>query len=201
MPSHEKDGIRLLLEKGPVHPVLWCKLIEARRNLIKPYLDMFTLREVGNLQCLVGESASLPGRRVHTLSADKLALVNCDGGLSFKTQGIFLDGLTYNLKFPDNVKRIVGLARSGEWIVIEIETVLKGDYEELQTLRISRCDLDIILFGGLGGVGIRPEDMWYEFGLAINGWLESRKRMHETILEIERIIETEGMLLLERPGA
>lgn len=194
MPSHKNDGIRMLTERGPMHPVLWHNLIEARRALIKPYLDTFTLPDLGSLRCLKNEADS-PDPSLHTLAADNPIIGLTGEPFSLKTQGIFRQAQPKIAKFPDNIKRIWGLARSGEWLLAEVEIekdiVNNVNYERALRVKIYEQTLEVIMFG----LGVSYTDMWYELNESVRGWLRLRKKMYEDILEISRIIETEELLL------
>jgi len=195
MPSSETKGISQLIERGPVHPVLLCNLIETRRRLIKPHLDTFTLQELGNFRFL--ESTGLS--TLHGLNQDKPSIGSGSEIVSvFKTQGVFFQGcISVKRERPasNNYKKyIAGLSRSGDWLLIEVKITYdpKCNYEWAKEVTVLKPGLERIVFSGLG---ISYEGIWSELGRTIKGWLSSRKRLYEIARGIAKIIEIEDLLL------
>lgn len=194
MPSTETKGISQLIEKGPVHPVLLCSLIETRRQLIKPHLNTFTLQELGNFRFL--QSWLSP---IHGLNQDKPSIGSENQMVPvFKTQGVFFQGcISIKREKPksnDYKKYIAGLSRSGDWLLIEVKITLDPEcnYEWAREVTVFKPDLETIVFSGLG---ISYEDIWSELGRTIKDWLSSRKRLYEIASRISKIIEIEDLLL------
>ena len=64
MPSTK--GLEILLRNTLLTNEEWLRLLEARRDLVRPYLDKFTLPALGSLRCLC--SGEL--RRDHEIWSD-----------------------------------------------------------------------------------------------------------------------------------
>src|SRR3989338_6453267 len=54
MPSSK--GFKMFLRKEKLTEDEWFEMIEARREMIKPHLNSFSLQELGRLKCLDGDN-------------------------------------------------------------------------------------------------------------------------------------------------
>jgi len=81
MPSTK--GLEVFVRKNQLADEEWFGLIEARRELIKPHLDSFTLPELGSFECMRSEVSF-----THELRLD-VSTTTGDERFSLKTQGIF----------------------------------------------------------------------------------------------------------------
>jgi hypothetical protein len=211
MPTTE--GIGLLCRKNPLSDEEWYRLIEARRSLIKPHLDSFTLRELGEVKCLEQEGPN----RLHSLQVGFLPeVVTGDERFSLRTQGIFYHPWSGDQKipvdyrpspseearlYPGGIKYIWGLTRKGLWILAEVkfrhEAGYKGrGYERALTVDIQELDLPTIV----ARTRSKPEEIWRVLGEAIKEYTRFRERLYYEALELRRVIEVEELMLSCIPG-
>lgn len=202
MPSNE--GLKLLVSKETIDEVMWYRLIQARRALIKPHLDKFTLPELGSLECLRSEVGF-----THHLAMDTPTVAG-DKRFSLKTQGIFDRAIHADQRIPnsgyqaesgyvscpDGIMYVWGLTRSSDWLLIKVE--FKGEpgyknrgYERAQTVTIYEETLEAIM----AVIKVEPISMWRMLGNKIKEWTEFRERLYHQALDISRIVETEELLL------
>lgn len=207
MPSTQ--GMELLVRKNPLNDKEWLNLIEARRSLIKPHLDTFTLPELGSLKCLRSELSFTHELRINnpTLLMSKSG----DERFSLKTQGIFRlqprSAVEYipnsgyrpspgGVACPDGTMQIWGLTRSGLWILVEVRFVGEDGYKErgyerAETVEITEVNLPTIM----SKTKEKPQKMWEELGKAIKGWAEFREGLYNQALNLARMVEIEELAL------
>jgi len=196
-------GIELLVRKDPISDEEWYSLIEARRSLIKPHLNLFSLRELGNIQCLEQEGPTF----LHGLYApfSDTPAVTGDTRFSLKTQGIFYHPWSGDQRsgYPhDEMMYIWGLTRDGLWLLVEVkfksEAGYKGrGYERAQTVHIQESDLPTII----AKTKSKPEEIWRVLSEAIKEWTRFRGRVYHEALELMRVIEAEELMLSLVPRA
>lgn len=181
----------------------WLSLIEARRELIKPHLDSFTLSELGSFEWLMAES-----RFGHSLRLDVPTLTG-DERFSLKTQGIF-SLQSYVERIPDKdhhpafgpircsngIKRAWGLTRSGLWALVTIsfadEAGYKGrGYERAKTVDIVEIDLSTIFTE----TKVKPEQMWRDLGVAVKKFTQHREMLYNQARSLALMIEVEETML------
>lgn len=200
MPSTK--GLEVFVRKDQFADEEWFGLIEARRELIKPHLDSFTLPELGSLECMWSES-----RFMHMLRLD-VSTSTGDERFSLKTQGIFhvqswsaVERITNSgyylpagVNYSGGTKRVWGLTRSGLWTLVTIgfvdEVGYKGrGYERARTVEIVEADLPTIATK----TKEKPQRMWEELGKVIKDFAEHRKSLYDQALNIARMVEIEEL--------
>jgi|GEM_PF-2540718 len=204
MPSTNK-GLKILIRKNKLNDKEWLDLIEARRQLILPHLDSFTLPELASVPCLRSEISF-----THELRFDKPTLTG-DNRFSLKIQGIFrkqpysaikrISNSGYQaspggVSCPDGTMLVWGLTRSGLWILVTIDFVGEAGYkdrgyERATTVEIVESDLSTIV----AKTKEEPWQMWNELGRAIKGWRERRKSLYHEALALAQMVETEELAL------
>jgi hypothetical protein len=202
MPSTE--GLEMFIRKNQLTDEEWFDLIEARRELIKPHLDSFTLPELASLECMRSES------HTHELSFD-VSTSTGDERFSLKTQGVFhmqpwaaverIPNSGYRPGYgqvgcPDGTMRVWGLTRSGLWVLVTIAFTGEPGYkdrgrEQARTVEIIEADLPTIA----RMTKEKPQLMWEEIGRAIKGWSEHRKHLYHNALNLARMVEIEELAL------
>ncbi len=209
MPS--TDGLEGFVRKDQLTNEEWLGLIEARRSLIKPHLDTFTLPELGSLQCLRSETSF-----THALNLDVSATIG-DERFSLKTQGLFYEqpwsaeeripnsGACRDpgdCPCPDGVKRIWGLTRSGLWVLVTVSFVgeegyKNRGYEKAYTVEIQEVDLPTIV----AITKEKPQKMWLKLGEAIKKWAGFRKGLYDQALGLAQAVEAEELMFSLIPKA
>ena len=106
--SPNQEGLRLLFRATPITDEDWLNLVEARKQLIKPHLDTFTLLTFGQTGCLEN------GTFLHSINMDS---PECVGGeFDLNTLGIFRYNWESKIKIAGALY-IWGLTRKAQWIV------------------------------------------------------------------------------------
>lgn len=198
MPSTK--GLEVFVRKNQLADEEWFGLIEARRELIKPHLDSFTLPELGMLECMQSEGIN------HALSLD-ISTSTGDPRFSLKTQGLFrmqawsaverIPNSGYrpaDFSCPDGTMRVWGLTRSGLWVLVTIGFLGEGGYkgrgyERARTVEIVETDLPTIATK----TKERPQRMWQQLGEVVRGFAEHRKFLYNQALNLARIVEIEEL--------
>ncbi|MDO8495649.1 MAG: hypothetical protein Q7S32_04030, partial [bacterium] len=123
MPS--TAGLELLIREEQLTDEQWRDLVTARRSLVRPFLDSFTLPELCALRCVM-----IGG---HESEIGSCSRVTGNNRFSLKTQGIFgviskesIPGSGYQSgpgerACPDGVMKIWGLTRGDYWILVTID--------------------------------------------------------------------------------
>ena len=202
MPSTK--GLEKLVRKKKLTNDEWLEMIEARRELIKPHLNSFTLPELGKLECVKSE-----GHHLHNLYLD----LGCEseGKFSLKTQGIFrLQPYQAVEKFPDtghrpgpggcpvpnSLKKVWGLTRAGQWLLVTIHCIgipgYKGRGRE-QAVHIEFLESDLRNIVKLAKV--KPQDILHELGDVICKFAEQRERLYEHAHNLAQMIRIEELAL------
>ena len=193
-------GVELLIREGQLTDKRWRDLVEARRKLVKPFLDSLTLPELGALRCLKTEHYE------HELSLS--GTVTGDDRFSFKTQGIFgvasrksIPGSGYQAppggrSCPDGTMKIWGLTRGGLWILVTASYAgtygWKGRGQELaQTIEVQEADLDTIL----AKTGAKPQYIWEEIGEAVKGWLKRSAILYGRVVQLAERVKAEETIV------
>ncbi|OGZ32542.1 MAG: hypothetical protein A3H02_00150 [Candidatus Niyogibacteria bacterium RIFCSPLOWO2_12_FULL_41_13] len=201
MPSTK--GLEVFVRKNQLIDEEWFGLIEARRELIKPHLDSFTLPELGTLECMRSETSF-----THMLRLD-IATTIGDERFSLKTQGIFriqpwsaVERIPNSghrpppggVNCPDGTMRVWGLTRSGLWVLVTIGFVGENGYkdrgyERARTVEIVETDLPAIATK----TKEKPQRMWKELGKVIKGFAEHRKSLYNQALNLAQMVEVEEL--------
>lgn len=195
-------GLDLLARKKTLTTGEWHQLIEARRLLIKPHLNSFTLRELGDLECLRTETF------MHSLRIDSPTITG-DERFSLKTQGIFhrpssgiqripnsgFRGSPGEGSCPNGTMFIWGLTRDALWILAEITFTgeagyKRRGYERAQTVDIQESDLITIV----DATKSTPIAIWEKLGEVIKSWVQFREGLYHQALELGRVVKTEELM-------
>lgn len=123
-------GLPLLIRREPISDGEWLDLIEKRRSLIKPHLDVFRLAEFGRVEALANNGHLIP---------ISFSALPCTGNRAFslQTQGIFFVGKREKFvrdinkrwptkkpypwqQIPERFVWVGGLTRANEWIVAKV---------------------------------------------------------------------------------
>ena len=204
MPSTK--GLEVFVRKDRIADEEWLDLIEARRELIKPHLDSFTLPELGSVKCLRNENF------MHELRFD-ISTSTGDPRFSLKTQGVFsmqpwgaveripnsgyrpwpTDG---HVNCPDGIIQIWGLTRSGLWVLITVEFIGKEGYkdrgyERANTVHIVEADLPTII----AKTKEKPQRMWEQLGNVIRSFAVHRKWLYDQASYLVWTVEAEELAL------
>lgn len=200
----QKRAFALLVRQEPPTDEEWLELLEARRVLIRPHFDSFTLPTLGHLECLYNEMPF-----THRLPNDAPTLTG-DEGFSLETQGIFCAPHLARKTIPesgwqpgpggsacpDGTLYIWGLTRKGQWILAKV--VFKGKagykergYEKAQTVDIRESTLPEIV----AQTKTTPYQIWLEIGQVIKDWAKFRRGLYECALGIADQVETEEDML------
>lgn len=202
MPSTK--GLEVFVRKNQLADEEWFGLIEARRELIKPHLDSFTLPELGMLECMQSDNF------MHMLRYD-VSTTTGDERFSLKTQGIFrmqswsaverIPNSGYcappgGVNCPDGTMRVWGLTRSGLWVLVTIGFVGERGYkdrgyERAKTVEIVETDLPTIA----AKTNEKPQRMWEELGKVIKGFAGHRNALYNQALNLARMVEVEELAL------
>jgi len=201
MPSTKR--LEVFVRKNQLADEEWFGLIEARRELVKPHLDSFTLPELGALECMRSELSF-----THMLRWD-VSTSTGDERFSLKTQGIFrmqpwsaverIPNSGYRpppggVNCPDGTMRVWGLTRSGLLVLVTIGFVGENGYkdrgyERARTVEIIEADLSTIA----AKTKEKPQRMWEELGKAIKSFAEHRKSLYNQALNLARMVEIEEL--------
>ena len=202
-------GLSALVRQSPLTNEDWFNLVEARRELIKPYLDSFTLPELGSLKCLRSELSF-----AHSLRHDA---PKCSGDqrLSLATQGIFCEqpygaiekipnsgycAPPGGVSCPSGTKLIWGLTRTNLWVLARICFVGESGYKErgyerAQTVEISESNPVEIA----ARTKEKLERMWEELGKAIKEWAQRRKQLCDEAANLSMMVGIEELALSKIP--
>jgi hypothetical protein len=198
MPSTK--GLEMFLRKESLNEQEWLGLIEARRDLIKPLLNSFTLRELGALECLRSEL-----NFTHALKQDAPEVVS--DAYSLKTQGFFQVQPWSAIKrfrdtgfqpgpagvaCPDGEMLVWGLTRDAEWVLAKIVFQGEAGYKDRGLERANRVEItsvDILTLAQRTGVSL--ERIWTTLGEEFEKWLEHRLSSYNELKATARIIKME----------
>lgn len=194
MPSTR--GLGVLVRENKLTDEEWFGLIEARRELIKPHLDSFTLQELGSLRCMRNRDSysSLLRLDVSTSTGDER--------FSLKTQGVFWLIAREQIPnpgwpdYPNGTKRVWGLTRSGLWVLVTIGFVTERGYKErgyerAKTVEVIEADMPTIATK----TKCKPRWMWKKLGEAIEGFAERRRSLYNQALGLARLVQIEELAL------
>lgn len=203
MPSTK--GLEVLVRKNSLTDDEWLSLIEARRELIKPHLDSFTLAELGSFPCLTSESV-----HYHEIKLDNPIVVG-EEPFSLKTQGIFdMQPWQAVERIPNpDYKRfhagarclsgtllLWGLTRSGLWVLVTVRFVGENGYkdrgnERAESVEIIETDLPTII----AKTKSNPQDMWKKLGRAVKESAEKRENLYKMARNLARMVNVEELAL------
>ena len=189
-------GLKLLVRSEPLSLSERARLLDARRELIRPCLEKMSLTELGQVEWL---RMGLHGK--HALNIDDPKLT---GGpaYSLKTLGIFGSQLTSKVDYKQTradmsgTRVLWGLGRDGDWLLGDVHYVLepghKGrGYERATELYIRFATaFDILVATGqdLGRILEELRD-------AITRWRQRREQLLKLALDVEASALAEDRLL------
>ncbi len=197
-------GMEILGRKQSISEEEWVALIEARRDLIKPHLDKFTLTELRNIQCLRSEVSFS-----HAVRNDS-PKVSGDEEFSLNTQGIFDNPRSAEIRIPNSGFRpgphglatpngklqIWGLARSGQWVLVTVNFVGEAGYkdrgyERATEVLIVSTTIETII----NQTKENPLEIWKTLGQAIKNFAEHRLALYEATEALAQKIEIEETMM------
>lgn len=175
------EGLKLLVRKTQPDFGDWLELLEARKRMFNPYLDMVSLGKLGDVMCL-GRNGMPKGFR------EDAPIVQGDApALTLETQGIFsarwktvLSPLTGyqaspgGVSSPDGVVHFWGLTRSSHWIRTWIEFKGHPGYQVATVVVIQYATPGMII----QATGYTAKEMWEELGRRAFRWLQDRHRLY-----------------------
>jgi hypothetical protein len=195
--------LQILVRNQALTPDDLLALIEARRVAILPYLDRFTLSELGSVKILRNESFA------HELKTDNPHITG-DEKFSLRTQGIFRAqpwkeiqrflGTGYQpgnggVAVPNGIAVVWGLTRAGEWMLAEVhyhgEAGYKWrGYERAHTVHIRVVELVDVL----QRTKETPEKILKALGEEVRAWVNHRRGLYNAAKALGDRISNEDML-------
>ncbi|MDO8497983.1 MAG: hypothetical protein Q7S61_05585 [bacterium] len=172
----------------------WSKLLLARVDLVKPYLNRFTLPTFGMCRVPVYADHGRP----HYTEVVYLVKSIDKARFGFQTQGFFTadhSKVNFDLRAVGNKSSIViyGLTRTGEWIqgLLTFTPISKYGCWNLGPveLKINKTDFTDIT------QAFNCHDLWREIGDWIRRLHEDSLERLETISDLKDIVGTEELLL------
>lgn len=165
----------------------WPKLIKARVEGIKPHLDTFSLKVLGQLKFLRLEGTHTS--ELSWLGVEAETINDLDDGDVMDVQGLFWAPSSgqYSAEKPafmdpkkPNIWYIYGLTRKGKWVLSEVEYYEVGGYKgrgkDVATkIVLKPTDIPTIC----KNARITPKEIWLNLGDAIMAWEESRRRSYQ----------------------
>jgi len=134
MPSIE--GLEVLFTGNQLTQEKWCKFLEIWRKAIEPWLEKLTLKPIGQLEYLRGNSCC----EKHRLDADP-----ADTLAGLKVQGIFPDQFRLVAEKPGTA-HFWGISRRGKWLLCKIEyAILRNKYEKAIHLWVIDASIEKVL--------------------------------------------------------
>jgi len=203
MPRPGTDGLSLLVRKQLPSYDEWIGLINSRREMIKPYLNIYTLPELGKLECMRDEFH-------HSLETDIIDEV-------LKTQGIFhvqpWGKIVYVsnsgwrpgpgcVPYPNGTKKIWGLTRQSKWIIAAVEFIGVSRWKESGQERATSVTLsEVSLPALIAETEEEPRNIWRAIGEAIKNWVGPSQQRYAEATNLAKMVEIEEMVFGEIPGA
>lgn len=195
------EGIDLFLRKDKLNQADWQTLIENRRVRINQFTDSVTLRKLGDISFLGGNSSS------HTLRENDPVILG-DEELSLDTQGIFSKAISIHTEIKPKETRfnrkftymIWGLTRSGEWIICTIQWKIdygRNDggfpYEEATDVAMRKTTLTGILEMIPKETAQRISERLYK---EVKDWVQNRKDLLRYAENLKGEFDVEETLLI-----
>ncbi|HTE48453.1 MAG TPA: hypothetical protein VK675_00920 [Candidatus Paceibacterota bacterium] len=202
------SSLSLLIGDRKLGQITWIRVLESRRILIKPYLDLLTLPTLGSLHCLLGPD---PNASIHSLyhriDSDKPSLegdfashfdpATSDGNIDI--QGIwgeftFLDRTSESSRRGPHRFTCCnwGISRrSAAWVLITLSGMRDGSKEQIvekvDSLKIESISLSEILVK----VPVPPTEIWLSLGAEVHHFLAQRQKLLDQVQELVHKVETE----------
>ncbi len=199
MSLHE-EGLDILLRQTPLTHEELLGVIEAHRVHIRPYLFVFHLDALGDVECLRTEAVYQ-----HTPRQDNPAVVASEW-LSLDTRGIFKvqpwkhiqrtpsQCTVEGVKVPDDGTLLIwGLTKDAKWVLIEITFVgqpgyKNRGYEKATVITIKETDVAAIL----AKTGEDPQRILETLCKAMQKCAEHCEQLHAATSRVAQIIQTQN---------
>ncbi len=196
------DTLAIFAARGPLTTAEWYQLIEARKGLIGPYLDRFTLKELRAVECLYRET-----RFTGTLGG----LVCSSGGFSLETQGIFGHSFKSRKKMSQGVEMhawhgdlsipadgrlsIWGLTRQKTWIVAIVSYKGSAGYKDRGREDATHVRIEEVKLPAMVKLSCcTPQEIWLALGKQLREFVEIRRNQYEGMREITELMAWEDRL-------
>ena len=178
------DGLRFFVRKMVLDHEGWLKLLEARRQLIKPHLDKIPLTKLSKLPCL---------KREYVLCDMAYSSLQNTGDprFSLETHGIFELAL-----HEDNARWAWGLTRDGLWVLFKVSFTRESGYKDRGADLATAIEInEIPLADLLARTGTHPETVWRRLGKVICDWTEHRRQLYHQARSVSAIVVAEEAAL------
>ena len=203
MPRTVTDTLKILTNRKPLSTDEWYELIEARKELIGPYLDRFTLRELRSVDCLYHEGHFGPLGYAKT--------VRSRAGLSLETQGLFghdfksrkKTGLERGVhtwyadtRIPANGKlSIWGLTRKKQWIIAIVSYEGSAGYKDRGREDPTQVRIEEVALPAMVKLSrCKPKEIWLALGEQFRQFVEIRRAQYEDMRSKADDMVVEDML-------
>ncbi|MDO8591550.1 MAG: hypothetical protein Q7R60_01320 [bacterium] len=200
MPDTFRYGAELLLRTSAISDSEWRQLLESRRLLLKKSLDKFSLKTLGDVECLSSESHQ------HEINWDNPEVVTHDG-LGLDTQGIFGRGEAVfdQIKIPPapwsgwgpstetvgGTVNLWGLSRKGEWIVAQVEFRKESGYKGRGYDRAVKVTIRKTTVDELAEVAGSTQSVWDLLGRTVAEWTDQRLRIYLQANELLTVVQAQ----------
>jgi hypothetical protein len=200
MTDKKNKGLEILGRKGPITKEMWVELILARAELIKPFLENFTLEKLEDIRCVKKRD------RMERIGQDGPMLLDSSvlrNKYSLRTQGIF-NGESSGLPvFSQNGKKYIwGLTRDGKWIIAEIIIIPGSNGEFAQRVNINEVSFTKIVehlsYFSNGKETEHLVSVWQYFGEIIFRWQKKSKKIADAVSSSADIIIAEEAAMVTR---
>ena len=210
MSKSDNSVLDLLVPKQRFGREDWLKLIESRLNRIKPHLDNFTLKSLGQhlyVPYAQGLTLSDVFARGVPFDGHKAGMIN-EQGLHFTSPRS--DFVQWK-KEENRIERVLwSFLRRGTYILItlhyNLEDLCPGCQKvgDLSRVIIEETNLKVILShypdSHLQSESIGPAYLWWDIGRRVEEFTSSRRSLYESAKRLQDSFLLEEMLL-ERSGA
>lgn len=197
-PYSFRDIVRQQFKDAPVASSLQMEALEQQCQILRRHMKNFTLDQLGGIACLDSGDGMCHGLYrdspfIDPASKWSLQTQGIFAGTPFARRGWYKPAHTKKLLCPDayGVYKTFGLARSGEWLYIEIDYALRGAtpniYERAVHIRIAESTLPEIV----EKTGISLGNIFHFLVIRISNWVHARKQLYEEAVGFEKLMEFE----------
>lgn len=197
-----RTGLEILTSRSPLTADEWLELVEARRQLIKPHLERFTMATLGGLECVESE-----GGAQHELSIDAPKVEGDESSLDI--QGMFRESHDAHRRdrgrpgqwiptsdWIGGQKVIWGLTRNARWLIAKIDYKRQLGYKErgrshAQTVHIRYVALPELLQEAKS----TPVYVWRALEETVRQFAEHRRRLYEAALALSQQVALEAEIV------
>lgn len=212
MPSTE--GLELLVRRTQPDYGEWLELLEARKRMLRPYLDMVSLGKLGDIKCLKREENQPKGFREDHPIVQSSQTEQGDTPFTLDTQGIFsakwvpafiphsgYQAPPGGVSSPDGVVHFWGLTRSARWILVRVEFRGHPGYKNRGVQVASAVIIQETTPARIvEKMWYTAQEIWLELGRAVHNWLLDRQRLYLQIEETSHQIAMEERALSVIPA-